>query len=72
MAEVKADFHRIVYAENAAAARAACTAFERKWPLAVPVWFGASKVGAEELLTFFQFPNAKATLLKTAPDSEAA
>ena len=30
-AEVRADFHRIVYAESLVAARSAVTAFERKW-----------------------------------------
>jgi transposase-like protein len=36
LAELRADFHRIVYAESAAAARTAYAAFERKWTPSCP------------------------------------
>jgi transposase-like protein len=43
LAEIRADFHRIVYAESAAAARGAYTAFERKWRLPAPGWSAVSR-----------------------------
>jgi transposase-like protein len=36
LAELRADFHRIVYAASAEAARTAYTAFERKWEKRCP------------------------------------
>jgi putative transposase len=56
LAEVRADFHRIGYTENAAAARAAHTAFERKWTPRCPGVIRSLREGGEELLRFFQFP----------------
>jgi transposase-like protein len=65
LAEVKADFHRIVYAESAAAARAAYTAFERRWTPRCPGVFRSLHEGGEELLTFFQFPKSQWKTLRT-------
>jgi len=65
LAEVKADFHRIVYAESAAAARAAYTAFERKWTPRCPAVVRSLQEGGEELLTFFQFPKRQWKTLRT-------
>jgi transposase-like protein len=65
LAEVKADFHRIVYAESAATARAASTAFERKWTPRCPGVVRSLHEGGEELLTFFQFPKGQWKTLRT-------
>jgi putative transposase len=65
LAEVKADFHRIVYAENAAVARAAYTAFERKWTSRCPGVVRSLREGGEELLMFFQFPKSQWKTLRT-------
>jgi putative transposase len=65
LAEVKADFHRIVYAESAAAAQAAYTAFARKWTPRCPGVVRSLHEGGEELLTFFQFPKSQWKTLKT-------
>jgi len=65
LAEIRADFHRIVYAESAAAARAAYTAFERKWTPRCPGVVRSLQEGGEELLTFFQFPRRQWKTLRT-------
>jgi Transposase, Mutator family len=56
LAEIRVDFHRIVYADSTAAARAASAAFERKWTSGCPGVVRSLQKGGEELLTFFQFP----------------
>jgi putative transposase len=65
LAEIRADFHRIVYAESAAPARAAYTAFERKWASRCPSVVRSLQEGGEELLTFFQFPKRQWKTLRT-------
>jgi putative transposase len=65
LAEVRADFHRIVYAESLAAARSAVTAFERKWRARCPGVVRSLQEGGEELLTFFQFPKSQWKTLRT-------
>jgi len=65
LAEIRADFHRIVYAESAAAARAAYAAFERKWRPRCPGVVRSLQEGGEELLTFFQFPKRQWKTLRT-------
>jgi transposase-like protein len=65
LAEIRADFHRIVYAESAAAARVAYTAFERKWTARCPGVVRSLQEGGEELLTFFQFPKRQWKTLRT-------
>ncbi|HEV8673480.1 MAG TPA: IS256 family transposase [Methylomirabilota bacterium] len=65
LADIRADFHRIVYAEHAAAARAAYTAFERKWTPRCPGVVRSLQEGGEELLTFFQFPKRQWKTLRT-------
>jgi putative transposase len=65
LAEIRADFHRIVYAESLAAARSAFTAFERRWRARCPGVVRSLQEGGEELLTFFQFPKAQWKTLKT-------
>ena len=65
LAEIRADFHRIVYAEHASAARTAYTAFERKWTPRCPGVVRSLQEGGEELLTFFQFPKRQWKTLRT-------
>jgi transposase-like protein len=69
LAEVKADFHRIVYAESDAAARVAYAAFERKWTPRCPGVVRSVHEGGEELLTFFQFPKSQWKTLRTTDES---
>ena len=64
-AEIRADFHRIVYAEGVAAARLAYEAFERKWSASCPGVLRSLQDGGEELLTFFQFPKRQWKTLRT-------
>jgi transposase-like protein len=65
IAELRADFHRIVYAESLAAARSAVAAFERKWRTRCPGVVRSLQEGGEELLTFFQFPKSQWKTLRT-------
>jgi Transposase, Mutator family len=62
---LRADFHRIVYAENHPAAQSAFTAFERKWRTRCPGVVRSLHEGGEELLTFFQFPKNQWKTLRT-------
>ena len=62
---VPRDFHRIVHAESAAAARAAYTAFECKWTPRCPGVVRSLQEGGEELLTFFRFPKRQWKTLRT-------
>jgi putative transposase len=68
-AEIRADFHRIVYADNAAVARAASAAFERKWTPRCPGVVRSLQEGGDELLTFFQFPKHQWKTLRTTDES---
>jgi transposase-like protein len=65
LAEIRADFHRIVYAESASAARGAYAAFERKWTPRCPGVVRSLQEGGEELLSFFQFPKHQWKTLRT-------
>jgi putative transposase len=65
LAELRADFHQIVYAENHPAAQSAFTAFERKWRTRCPGVVRSLQEGGEELLTFFQFPKSQWKTLRT-------
>src|SRR2546427_4821016 len=65
LAEIRDDFHRIVYAANTDAARAAYTAFERTWAKRCPGVVTSLREGGDELLTFFTFPKAQWKTLRT-------
>jgi transposase-like protein len=65
LAELRADFHRIVYAESLAAAQGAVTAFERKWRHRCPGLVRSFHEGGQELLTFFRFPQSQWKTLRT-------
>jgi transposase-like protein len=64
-AELKRDYHAIVYAENLVAARAAYQEFVRKWSkLSAEVVKSLAEAG-DELLTFMQFPESQWRALRT-------
>jgi transposase-like protein len=65
LAEIRDDFHRIVYAASADAARAAYAAFERTWAKRCPGVVTSLREGGEELLTFFSFPRVQWKTLRT-------
>jgi putative transposase len=65
LAEIRDDFHRIVYATNADAARTAYAAFERTWGKRCPGAVTSVREGGDELLTFFPFPQAQWKTLRT-------
>jgi putative transposase len=65
VAELRDDFHRIVYAASGDAARAEVTAFERKWTKRCPGVVRSLQEGGAELLTFFTFPRAQWKTLRT-------
>jgi transposase-like protein len=64
-AEIRDDFHRVVYAGGAEAARAAYAAFERTWAKRCPGVVRSLREGGGELLTFFNFPKAQWKTLRT-------
>jgi putative transposase len=63
--EIKADYHRIVYAKSGAKAREAYQAFERKWTKLCAGAVASLREGGEELLTFFEFPKLQWKTLRT-------
>jgi len=65
LAEIRDDFHRIIYAANADAAHTAYTAFERTWARRCPGVVTSLREGGDELLTFFRFPRAQWKTLRT-------
>jgi transposase-like protein len=65
LAEIRDDFHRIVYATSLEAARAAWTAFERTWGRRCPGVVTSLREGGDELMTFFSFPKAQRKTLRT-------
>jgi putative transposase len=64
-AEIRDDFHRIVYAAGGEAARTAAHAFERKWGKRCPGVVRSLREGGDELFTFFSFPKAQWKILRT-------
>jgi putative transposase len=65
LAEIRDDFHRIVYAANTDAARVAYAALERTWAKRCPGVMMSLREGGDELLTFFTFPEAQWKTLRT-------
>jgi putative transposase len=65
LAELRDDFHRIVYATSGDLARAEMTAFERTWTKRCPGVVRSLQEGGAELLTFFTFPRAQWKTLRT-------
>lgn len=68
--ELRAAFHRIVYAPSAETARTAWTAFERAWGKRCPGVLKSLQEGGAELLTFFSFPKAQWKTLRTTNSIE--
>src|SRR5712691_8748350 len=65
LADIRDDFHRIVYAASADAARAAYAAFERTWAKRCPGVVTSLREGGDELLTFFRYPKTQWKTLRT-------
>jgi transposase-like protein len=65
LAEVREDFHEIVYAASADAARTAWAKFERTWGTRCPGVVKSLQEGGAELLTFFSFPKTQWKTLRT-------
>ena len=65
LAEIRDDFHRIVYAGNAETAQAAYLTFERTWARRCPGVVTSLREGSDELLTFFNFPKVQWKTLRT-------
>ena len=65
LAEIRDDFHRIVYAASLEAARGAWTAFERSWGKRCPGVVTSLREGGDELLTFLTFPKTQWQTLRT-------
>jgi len=63
--EIKADYHRIVYAESEAAARAAYKDFVAKWKKSCPGVVASLDEAGDELLTFYRFPKSQWKTLRT-------
>lgn len=64
-AEMKRDYHRILYAADGLAARAAYDAFVKKWTTLCPAVAKSLEEAALELLTFYDFPKAMWKSLRT-------
>jgi putative transposase len=65
LAAIRDDFHRIVSATSADAARTAYAAFERTWAKRCPGVVMSLRESGDELLTFFRFPKAQWKTLRT-------
>lgn len=63
--ELKEDFRRMVYAEDAAAISKARVAFTRKWKLRCPAVIVTLDEAGDELFTFSQFPKSQWKALRT-------
>jgi len=64
-AELKRDYHRILYAADGLAARAAYDAFVKKWSVLCPTVAKSLEEAGLELLTFYDFPKAMWKSLRT-------
>jgi hypothetical protein len=64
-AEIRDDFHRIVYAASGETARTVSRAVARKWEKRCPGVVRSLCEGGDELLTFFGFPKTQWKILRT-------
>ncbi len=64
-AELREDYHRVVYAEDRPAAERAGEAFLRKWSKLCPAVAASLEEAGEELLTFYAFPSSQWLSLRT-------
>jgi len=65
LAEIRDDFHRIVYATSLEVASGAWTAFEHKWGKRCPGVVTSPPESGEELPTFFSYPKGQWKTLRT-------
>ena len=63
--EMKRDYHRIIYASDGLAARAAYDAFVKKWTTLCPAVAKSLEEAGPELITFYDFPKAMWKSLRT-------
>jgi len=63
--ELKEDYRRMIYGEDAAAVQKARTAFERKWKLRCPAVVASLEEAGDELFTFLRFPASQWKALRT-------
>ena len=64
-AELKRDYHAIIYAKDGELAQSAYDSFCRKWDRLVPEVSRSLREVGEDLLTFYQFPKAMRKSLRT-------
>lgn len=64
-AELREDYHRIVYAEDRAAAERARAALLAKWRKVCPAVAASLEEAGEQLLTFYAFPQSQWLSLRT-------
>lgn len=64
-AELKRDYHRIIHARDGMAARRAYAEFLRKWSTLCPAVARSLEEAGERLLTFYDFPKAMWTALRS-------
>jgi transposase-like protein len=69
--ELKRDYHRIIYAEDRAAAEEAFQAFLRKWRPLCPEVVKSLEEAGKNLLTFLDFPKAMWKSLRTTNPIES-
>jgi putative transposase len=69
-AEMKRDYHRIIYADDGLAARAAYDAFVKKWTTLCPAVARSIEEAGLELLTVYDFPKAMWKSLRTTNSLE--
>lgn len=67
---MKRDYHRILYAAEGLAARAAYDAFVKKWTTLCPAVAKSLEEAGFELLTFYDFPKAMWKSLRTTHSLE--
>jgi transposase-like protein len=69
-AELREDYHRVVYAEDRAAAERARAAFLGKWRRLCPAVAASLEEAGDELLTFYAFPQSQWLSLRTTNSVE--
>jgi len=65
LADIRDDFHRIVYAASGEAARTVSATFEHTWAKRCPGVVTSLREDGDELLTFFRFPKTQWKTLRT-------
>lgn len=63
--ELREDYRRMIYADDAAAALKARAAFQRKWKLRCPAVLTSFEEAGDELFTFLAFPKSQWKALRT-------